>query len=780
MPKKIVAWLLGGLLIIIGAVLAAGGAWLLSLGGSAYYLLAGIGCFISGTLVLLRRPLGLLIYLIIFAGTLIWALAEVGLNFWELLPRVAGPLVFMIACSLPWAAESKGVLLRRARIAGPILAAVGALVLGAAFIKSQPQLGEHAVPDTATPSTIAAGQPDEWASFGRSAAGTRYSPAAQITPANVDKLKVAWTYRTGDYRANYPNSKVPMTFEATPLKVGNTLYLCTPHDIVIALDADTGKQRWRFDPKVNDGILLICRGVSYHVSATTPPSAECHARILIATVDARLIALDAANGRRCSDFGKNGEVSLKDGLGADPKNLQFTTSPPVIIGDVAALGSFVADNVETGEPSGVVRGYDVKTGKLLWAWDAGRPDDAPPLKLGETYAKGSPNAWSVFSADPKLGLIYIPTGNATPDYVGMHRTALANRYSSSVVAIDAVTGRKRWHFQTTHYDLWDYDVGSQPVLFDFPSGAGQIPAVAVPTKRGEIFILDRRNGRPLVPVVEKPAPRGTIPGENYAPTQPYSSVSLAPPPLREADMWGATPLDQLWCRIKFRSADYKGNLTPPSLRGSIEYPGNGGVIDWGSVAIDEGRQLMVANSSTLPLFVQLLPRAEANRLVRAAGGKIEIHSGIAPQQGTPYAVRSQPLLSPLGIPCSAPPWGKLTAIDLKTRQILWQRPLGTAVEQAPFGIPVPGVFSMGGATVTKSGLIFIAATLDNFLRAFDISSGKELWRAKLPSGGQAGAMTYMSASTGKQYVVIAAGGHELVGTKPGDYVIAYSLPDAAK
>jgi quinoprotein glucose dehydrogenase len=780
LPQRIAIWSLGVSLVAVGAILATAGGWLVALGGSAYYALAGIGCFLSGSLLIIRKSLGLSLYLAVFLGTVIWALAEVGYSFWELLPRVAGPLAFAILCSVPWiVGGTRDKAPRSLKIGGPLVSSAGVLVLLGTFIASGPDFSDHDVGNTATPSSLVPGQPDDWASFGRTLAGTRYSPDTQITPENVAGLKVAWTYRTGDDRAARPNTSGKMTFEATPLKVGNTLYLCTPHDLVIAIDADTGKERWRFDPKVGDSALLNCRGVSYH-QATSPTVAECASEILIGTVDDRLIALDASNGQRCAGFGENGEVSLKVGLGPDPQNLTFVTSPPVIVGNVAAVGALVADNISTDEPSGVVRGFDVATGKLLWAWDSGRPDDAGPLNPGETYKRSSANAWGVFSADPALGLIYVPTGGPTPDYVGTNRSALDQRYANSVVALDADTGKIRWHFQTSHHDLWDYDVPAQPVLFDFLTNVAKTPAVAVPTKRGEIFILDRRSGQPLVPVAEKPAPRGSIPGEDYAPTQPYSSVSLAPPPLRERDMWGATPIDQLYCRIRFRSADYAGNFTPPSVHGAISYPGNFGVLNWGSVAIDEGRQLLIANTSILPLYIKLIPRAEADPILNNGGGKVHFETGLAPQWGTPYAVRILPLISPLGIPCNAPPWGGLVAIDLRTTNVLWRRPFGTTEEQAPLGMPVPGVFNIGGATVTKSGLVFIAATLDSWIRAFDIASGKEMWRAKLPAGGQAGAMTYTSASTGKQYVVITAGGHELVGTKTGDYVVAFALPDTPR
>jgi len=367
-------------------------------------------------------------------------------------------------------------------------------------------------------------------------------------------------------------------------------------------------------------------------------------------------------------------------------------------------------------------------------------------------------------------------GNATPDYVAMHRTSYDERYSSAIVALDAATGQRRWHFQTVHHDIWDYDVGSQPVLFDMPMPDGtSAPALAQPTKHGEIYILNRRTGETLTRVEERPVPQGSLPGEHYAPTQPFSAEfpTFTPPPLREQDMWGATPLDQLWCRLRFRALDYQGKFTPPSTRGSIEYPGNFGIMDWGSVAVDQKQGVMIVNTSYLPLTMKLISHETGG--MRDPGS---VHGAYSPQRGTPYAANPVQFISPLGLPCNAPPWGRLTAIDLKQRHIAWQAPLGTTHDHAPLGIAIQGAFNIGGSAVTGGGVIFIAATIDHYLRAFDEHTGAELWRARLPVGGQAGAMTYVSAKTGRQYVVIAAGGHQLLETGTGDYVIAYALPSA--
>ena len=780
--KRFLLWSLGGFLAIVGILLGIGGAWLASLGGSLYYLPAGVACLIAGVLICRGKSLGIWIYCAVFAATLVWALVEVGPNFWLLLPRVGGPLVILLYMFTPWIRQHTGVRRtvppatgdsRARRGRRPAFIAIAGilvlLILGFWFWHGVERVQPAGAGETQAP-TI-------WADYAGNKAGTRFSPASQITPANVSNLDVAWTYRTGDI----PRGAAPQMFQATPLQIGDTLYLCTPHNIVIALDADSGTERWRHDPKVDaTGVFTVaCRGVSYHQSSD-PAAKVCARRILVSTIDGRMIALNADSGKPCQDFGRNGEISLRTGLGAVEGGMQFVTSPAIIVGNAAIVGGFVLDNIGVDEPSGVVRAFDVASGKQLWGWDAGRADPTQGLAAGETYVRGSPNAWSLFSADEKLGLVYIPTGNPSPDHFGGLRSPEKERYGSAVVALDVATGKVRWSFQTVHHDLWDYDVASQPVLADLPVGGRLVPALIQATKQGEIFLLDRRNGNPLAPIEERPVPRGNVPGERYSPTQPVSSAfpSLVPPIMQEADMWGATPLDQLWCRIAFRKLNYQGRFTPPSLRDSLIFPGNNGIMNWGSVAVDQTRGIMIMPTSYMPLKLRLIPRDQAPA---ANGIVLEGRGAISPMLGTPYAVRTErPFVSPLGLPCNAPPWGRLTAIDLKTRQILWQRPLGTTADHAPLRIPVPGVFNQGGAMVTKGGLAFIGATLDDYLRAFDLKSGKEVWKGRLPAGGQALPMSYVSPRTGRQYVVIAAGGHAFMNTTMGDYVVAYSLKEKGK
>lgn len=787
--KNLWARIMGAVLIAIGALLLIGGGWLLWLGGSAYYLLAGLACVVSGVLIWQGRRGGVWLYAVFLLATSLWAIAEVGLQFWQLLPRIAGPAVIG-ALLVPLgrgkrisgsdvsgpAASGSGMKEGRAgrwSMAGSVLLA--GLVLLISHFTGQAELKNHQLAYNADAAGLKEGEKDSWSAYGSTSAGMRFSPATQITPKNVAGLQPAWTYRTGETRENMPDIKAAISFMVTPLMVDDRLFFCTPRGVAVALDADTGAELWRFDPKgeVGDAQMLNCRGVSYH-RGLPGVDGQCGERIIGTTIDGRLYAVDARDGRLCSAFGEGGYTSLKEGMGDYTPAATYTTSPPAIIGNVAVLGGYVRDNFGVEEPSGVVRGFDVITGRKVWAWDAGRPDENAPLGEGESYTRGSPNAWTVFSADPELGLVYVPMGNATPDHVGMHRSSADERYSSAIVALDAATGERRWHFQTVYHDLWDFDLPAQPVLFDMPLAGKSAPAVAVPTKQGEIYILDRRTGTPLVPVKEKPVPQGTIAGEPYSPVQPFSVgfPSFNPPFLKERDMWGATPLDQMWCRIAYRAHDYRGIYTPPSIRGTIQYPGIFGVLNWGSVSVDPTRNVMIVNSSAIPQIAKLYPRGEEGGQKQADNAHVP---GYLEQKGTPYGLTLNPMLSPLGLPCHAPPWGHITAIDLNSRQILWKHPLGTSSDVAPMGIAVPGIFSIGGPITTASGLAFIAASFDDYLRAFDLRNGKELWRGRLPAGGQATPMTYTSGRTGRQYVVIAAGGHGFLGSTPGDYVMAFAL-----
>ena len=617
----------------------------------------------------------------------------------------------------------------------------------------------------------------EWPNFGGTAGGTRYSAVAQITPENVSQLKPAWTYEL-DVEPD-PAAKPYVAFEATPLMLGDTVYFCAPNNSLVALDAETGQLRWKFQSNLRKwGSFRACRGVAYYRAAAA--QTDCQERIVTATVDARLIAVGAKDGRPCEGFGVHGIVDLLAGMGPVKPGVYSVTSAPTIVRNVIVIGGSVLDNGQADNPSGVIRAFDAITGKLAWAWDLDRPS-VPASPADGAYSRNTPNGWAPFSADEAAGLVFVPTGNSNPDYFGAHRTPESERYSSSVVALDAISGAVRWSFQTVHHDLWDYDVASQPVLIDWKVQGTSTPALIQATKRGEIFVLDRRDGSTLTKVVEKPAPQGGAPGDRTAATQPFSveMPSLAGPDLTEADMWGITPLDQLWCRIQFRKARYDGPMTPPTPgRAWIYSPGWMGGNDWGSVSVDEERQVLVAVSMRMANYDRFVTNDEAKDMSAAA------RRGITPQSGSPYfGVITDYFHSALGMPCQRPPYGMISAIDLRTRTLLWSHPFGTARHAGPLALhvripfPIPmGAGTMGGNLVTKSGLIFVGAALDQYLRALDITTGRQLWSTELSAAAFATPMTYQSPSSGRQFVVVAVGGNSHFGPNEGLYLQAYALP----
>lgn len=613
-----------------------------------------------------------------------------------------------------------------------------------------------------------------WPRYGGDDGGTRYSPLADVSAANVGELEVAWEYHTGDLvaGAGMESMKLP-AFEATPLEIGGALYACTPRNHVVALDAETGRERWtyRHQPVESGHYVMTCRGVSYHQSEAVPKGAACKERILMGTVDAYLVALDAKTGQLCEEFGRNGKVDLRDGLGAVTPGHYKVMSPPAIINDTAVVGALVEDNQTLDSPPGVIRAFDVATGALRWAWDPVPPGWDKPLGASRWH-RGTPNAWSVFSVDSENDLVFVPTGNAAPDFYSGTRDGL-DHYASSLVALDARTGEVKWHFQTVHHDVWDYDVPAQPVLFDYPGADGAIPAVAQATKQGFIFILNRITGEPIFPVAEKSFPTSNSAGMALSATQPVPSKPdpLLDTNLTEDDIWGFTPWDRGKCLDVFRQHRSEGLFTPPSEQGTILYPAHTGASNWGSVAIDPVRELLVTNYTRIASIVTLIPRIRADKLIADGNGPVY------PIPDSPYAFDLTLFLSPLGAPCTAPPWGGLRAIDLASGETVWDRPLGTIRDIAPFPFWLElGVPNQGGALVTGGGLTFIGATTDNYIRAFNTESGAEVWKHRLPAGGQATPMTYRGLADGRQYIVIAAGGHAYLGTDLGDSIIAFRLP----
>jgi quinoprotein glucose dehydrogenase len=771
------------LCMILGLALAVGGWKIVSLGGTWYFAALAVGFLLTGLLLLARRRAALWVYALVMLGALGWAIYEVGFDWWQLAPRgsIIAPLGLWLLT--PWIAQRLSWQHFGARAWGgaaiPLMAALllwGGTAVHAISTDSNDIKGMLPQPLAASPAA-AAGSADqvpdgEWHAYGRTQHGMRYSPLAQLTPSNVDRLEKVWHFNTGDLRR--PGDPDETTYEVTPLKIDDSLYVCTPHNFVIALDADTGEERWRFDPQVPDSTNrqhLTCRGLSYHVSDVSVGEQACQQRLFMPTADARLIALDANTGRVCPGFGSNGAVNLWANMPNVKEGFYYSTSPPVVANNLVIVGGAVNDNVSTTEPSGVIRAYDVITGELRWNWDPGNPERTEPIAEGETYSESTPNSWSISSADEALGLLYVPLGNEVPDQWGGNRGENTERFSSSIVALDLNTGELRWVFQTVHHDLWDMDVPAQPSLVDIDTPNGPVPALVAPTKQGDIYVLDRRTGEPILPVREVPAPQGAAEGDWTAPTQPVSALSYEPPMLKGKDLWGATFIDQMMCHIQFHSLRYEGRYTPPSTQGSLVHPGNFGVFNWGGVAVDPVRQMVFSTPAYLPFTSRLIPR-ENDRETYVSDSEPYLNENF----GAPFAVELKPFVSPIGLPCIAPPWGYVAGADLRTGKTHWMRKNGTVRDRAPIPLPFKmGVPSLGGPMLTAGGVAFLSGTLDYYLRAYDSSTGKELGKWRLPAGGQATPMTYMSRS-GRQMVVVVAGGHGSLGTKAGDSIIAYALP----
>lgn len=832
-PRGIGFWLtmvLAVFIVIFGVPIFLGGIWLITLGGSWYYLFAGLGLLITAWFLFQRSMLAVWVYLLTFAGTLVWALWEAGLDGWAQVPRLFAPAIVLVLVLLTipvlrnhfWRGRENVV----AGIAGlfALGAAMGVLFLGndSAALAQQIETPDAPAPELPTPddealpeseavdeapadaepepsgpvsptgipilasgTTLAAGT--DWPTYGGDDHATRYTPLNQITPENVGNLELVWEYRTGQM----PEEDERYSNQNTPIKIGDKLLICASMNIVMAVDAATGLEIWRYDPQVSKDAIpysAACRGVSYYESPTIPAGDPCAERILMNSIDARLFALDIEDGQLCSDFGEGGVVDLEEGIGHTVPGWYAPTSPPMIVRNIAVVFSQVRDGQKRDAPSGVVRGYDVETGEMAWAWDMGRPDEKGLPPEGETYTRGTPNVWTIASGDHELGHVYLPIGNSAVDYWGGDRSDAENQYSSAVVALDVTTGEVAWHYQTVHYDVWDYDLGSQGTLVDFPTPEGPVPALILPTKQAMFYIFDRRTGDLLVEVEERPVPQGGVEPENLSPTQPFvvDFPNALKPDIEERHMWGMTPLDQLWCRIQYRDSIYEGMYTPPSTDWWLQFPGYNGGSDWGGVAVDTDRNIMVANYNITVNRNRLVPREEVDAHgivpIDEPGAADNSPSNISPQAGTPYGVEVNagwrvPFTDML---CTQPPYGGIMAVDLETREVLWDKPFGTARKNGPFGIPSMLPFDIGtpnnaGAVVTASGLIFIAATTDDLFRAMHIETGEVLWETDLPAGGQASPVTY--EADGRQYVVINAGGHTFMETPIGDYFLAYALPE---
>ncbi|MYD97256.1 MAG: pyrroloquinoline quinone-dependent dehydrogenase, partial [Gammaproteobacteria bacterium] len=599
------------------------------------------------------------------------------------------------------------------------------------------------------PDTVDVGH--DWRHYGGDPGGHRYSQADQISEANVTRLAPFWEYRTGDMttRADHMNQTAT---QGTPILVNDALVFCTPFNDVIALDPASGVEQWRFDPGIDLGQdpanQFVCRGVTHWRDAGA--TGMCADRIFMGTNDARLIALDAATGSRCTGFGTDGEVRVDPGMPLLwPGEFQIT-SPPVTVGDTVVVGSAIGDNARVVAPVGSVRAFDARTGASRWEWDPiprkANDPAAPTWQGGQPPAEGHANAWAPMSVDEERGLVFVPTSSPSPDFFGGLRPG-DNRHANSVVALAAATGEVRWSFQTVHHDIWDYDVPAQPGLYSVWRDGALHDVVAQVTKTGFVFVLDRDTGEPFLPVEERPVPQTGAPGEWLSPTQPFP---VAPPPivpnrLSPGDAFGLTLFARLSCRSWIAESVADGLFTPPSEQGTVLYPFTGGGANWGGAAYDPMRNLLVVNMNNLAHHIQLIP----GDLVEHAR-RVFHDQEVSPQTGAPFGMKRELLLSPLGLPCTPPPWGVLAAVDLASGEIVWRTALGEV-----FGVPL-GLPSVGGPIVTAGGLVFIGATpMDDVLRAFDVETGALLWQGQLPAGGQATPMTYVWG--GRQYVVIYAG-----------------------
>lgn len=791
---RVVHLLLLVLVGLLGLAQAALGAWLVAVGGTPLHLSCGlllVGAAVVGWL----RPgrFEALAMLLAFGVALAWALVEIAGKGWmpawgfDLAGRVG--IVFALL-ALAFAAS---ILARVPRSGLAVGGAAGVGVLAAAgvvaFFWERPM--EPATGAALASQAVPAGgnSAAEWRAHGGSHLGQGYSPAAQITPANVSRLRQVWRHQTRDLP---PNERVYYSAQNTPLMVGGSLYTCSASGQVFALDPATGQERWHFDPQTSPAVMeslfsVACRAVGHH---GTPGAEACGERIFSTTADGRLFALDARTGTPCAEFGNNGIVDLTEGMGIREPGFASSTSGPAVVGDTIIIGQQVSDNQRRDAPSGVVRAYDARSGALLWAWDAHRPDAQAPLAPGEIYPRGTPNVWTLITADEELGLVFLGTGNSGADHWGGDRTAEEDRFTSAVVAVELATGATRWSFATVDHDLWDYDIGAQPVVMDMEIEGAMRRVVVQGTKTGSLFVFDAATGEALRPIERRPSPQGPLlSGERISPDQPHSvfypNFAGHPGPVPEVidarHTFGVTPLDAAWCRIQFHQMRYEGIFTPPTTegRGMLLFPGTIGGINWGGLGVDQARRIAITNHSRLPNQVLMVPQAQVTDAPVGDGGA-RPDQETAPQAGTPYGVRRPMWLSPLDVPCIAPPWGYLAATDMATGQLLWSQPLGTGFDTGPLLMPtflrIPtGTPNIGGPLVTATGLTFIAAAQDDWLRAFETETGRLLWSGRLPAGGQASPMTYMHE--GRQYVAIGAAGHQRLETRTGDYLVVFALEE---
>lgn len=808
---KVCHWIVLLFFFLIGIYLTGLGGFLLYLGGSFYYAVCGVAMIVAGVMLYRGNPLAIKIYSGILVLTLLWSVYESDWYFLALLPRIAFWLGLALWFVTPWYRQSlknddASLLKTRQWLGYPTVAALAIFVI--AGLQHYEQNGTGTVREINTENPV-----KDWRHYGNTEGGTRFAELEQINLESVSGLKEVWRYRTG----------VDDDFKMTPLQVGEYLYICGANNILMAVNSDTGEEVWRYDPEAvppaKHQYARTCRGLSYH-EANADYAGQCPKRIVTATVDARLLAVDAMTGQPCTDFGENGAVNLRKGMGPHLPKQYYVTSPALVADDVLVVGGLVLDSQDLGLPSGVLRAFDALTGQFVWAWDLGNPGYYGEPKEGETYTPGTPNVWSIMSYDAELDLIYAPTGNASPDYFGGVRRSFDDEWSSSIVALDGATGEPQWKFQTVHHDIWDYDLPAQPVLVDVDKDGVSIPSVAVPTKMGEIFLLDRRDGTPVYPIEERPVPQNPVVGEYLSPTQPFSPLPHFHPYREEKDMWGLTPIDKLLCRVEYKLMRYEGMYTPPTPKGTMVSPGNFGGFNWGSVSVDADNGILIAAPMLLAhRLLAVTPKRVSEAGPRAALLLGEEHPAVRMDPDAPIAEPGEPdpndpydyaqikyyglilpFMSRLGthVPCFEPPWSRIAAIDLNTKELLWSRPLGSMKESGPFGwrsgLPFNvGVAVRAGTLTTRGGLTFVSSTMDRTVRAFDVRTGDIKWSSELPGNGQATPMTYLSEKSSKQYLIVTVpnpswryprdpktgtySDSQSIQDGKGGFVIAYALQD---
>ena len=633
-----------------------------------------------------------------------------------------------------------------------------------------------------------------WVYSGGDAGGTRYSPLAQINRDNVANMEMAWTARSGEHRLLPPEVFADSNMQSTPILLpkaaGQHLVVCSANNYLLALDPQTGAERWRYDPKVplvKRGITYKCRGnAAYWEDPAAAASAACKHRLFMGTLDRRLIAVDARTGAPCADFGDNGELALlrEDETGY-PEPMVFSTSQPVVIDGRVVIGSSVRDLVYQRAPAGTINAYDARSGDSAWTFDIVPRDASDPAATSwpanATEHSGAANAWAPLSVDVTNGLVFVPTSSPSPDFYGGHRRG-DNRYANSLVALNAATGTPAWHYQFVHHDLWDYDTPAQPIVIDLTLNNQPIPAVVQVTKQGMVFAFNRLTGEPIIPIEERPVPASTVPGEASAPTQPFSTL---PPLVRhrvtEDDVWGFTPIDRWLCQQRFAEIANDGIYTPPAPdRATMHFPSEAGGANWGGGAISPDGLLLV-NMMDVAQTLQVTPIANLSQddmhgvTVEQAYGA----GGFTRIRGSEFAFEKRAWMSPLGVPCVAPPWNKVIALDLISGKVRWEAPLGSIHDLAPFPVPFKingfGAPGLGSGVLTAGDIFVIGATSDNTLRAFDTKTGEVLWDHDLPVDAMSGVSTY--EINGRQYFVTTAGGHSQLARKSGDYIIAFRLPE---